>query len=83
MRLYDGRGGYRLERIGTADDTGDPDGTAILSFAQAQAMARKRHADAARAAAGLPPPISGPYTVSNAIDGPGRMGTTAAVSARS
>ena len=67
-RLYDGKGSYRLERIGLADDTADATGVAILSFAQAQAMVRKLHANAARAEAGLPPPISGPYTVTNAID---------------
>jgi integrase len=68
VRIYDGKGGYRLERIGTADDTADADGTAILSFPQAQAMARKLHVGAARAAAGLPPIAGGPYTVANALD---------------
>jgi integrase len=67
-RQYDGQGGYRLERIGTADDTADANGVSVLSFAQAQAMVRKLHTGAARAAAGLPPEISGPYTVGNAIE---------------
>jgi len=39
-RLYqDGR--YRKTALGTADDMSDADGVAILSFAQAQAAARK------------------------------------------
>src|SRR5215475_10570506 len=62
-RIYDGRGGYRLERIATADDMADADGVAILSFTQAQTMARKLHVSAARAAAGLPPVTGGAYTV--------------------
>lgn len=67
MRTYVGDQTYKLETIGTADDTLDPDGTAILSFSQAQAVARHRFVETKRAAAGQPT-ISGPYTVKDAID---------------
>ena len=42
VRSYAGEQSYTLETIGTADDTIDPDGMTILSFAQAQAIARQR-----------------------------------------
>ena len=41
-RHYVGRRRYVVEKIGTADDFGDADGTIILSFAQAQDKARTR-----------------------------------------
>jgi len=62
MRWYVGDQTYRVEAIGTADDTIDPDGDAILSFAQAQAIARRRFVERKRVAAGLPAQ-AGPYTV--------------------
>ena len=65
-RLYqDGR--YRKTALGTADDTSDGDGVAILSFAQAQAAARKWFARLVRDAAGIEPPAAGPYRVRDAI----------------
>lgn len=57
---------YEVETIGTADDTLDPDGAAILSFAQAQAVARRRFVERKRIAAGLPAE-AGPYRVRDAI----------------
>ena len=62
MRRYVGDQSYIVEVIGAADDTIDPDGAEILSFAQAQAIARTRFVEARRRAAGLPTE-SGPYTV--------------------
>ncbi len=57
---------YEVETIGTADDTLDPDGAAVLSFAQAQAVARRRFTERKRTAAGLPAE-AGPYRVRDAI----------------
>jgi integrase len=65
MRRYD-NGAYVVEPIGTADDTIDPDGNVVLSFAQAQAVARQRFVERKRAAAGHPA-TSRPYTVADAI----------------
>ncbi len=62
MRWYVGDQEYRVETIGTADDTIDPDGDTILSFGQAQAIARDRFVQIKRTAAGLSPKV-GPYTV--------------------
>ena len=59
---------YKVETIGTADDTADADGVAVLSFAQAQEAARKKRVVLDRAAKGLPGKEAGPYTVRNAID---------------
>src|SRR6185437_14057596 len=65
-RLYqDGR--YRKSAIGTADDGSDADGVGVLSFAQAQAAARKWFAKLAHEAAGIEPPSAGPYRVRDAI----------------
>jgi integrase len=65
-RLYqDGR--YRKTALGTADDMSDADGVAILSFAQAQAAARKWFAKLARDAAGIEPAAAGPSRVRDAI----------------
>lgn len=57
---------YEVETIGTADDTLDPDGAAVLSFAQAQAVARRRFVERKRIAAGLPAE-AGPYRVRDAV----------------
>jgi len=67
MRRYVGDQSYRVEAIGTADDTLDPDGAEILSFAQAQGIARQRFVEARRVAAGLPAQ-AGPYTVKDCLD---------------
>ena len=65
-RLYqDGR--YRKSAVGTADDMSDADGVAILSFAQAQAAARKWFAKLACDAAGFEPAAPGPSRVRDAI----------------
>jgi integrase len=67
MRRYVGDQSYVVEVIGTADDTLDPDGAEILSFAQAQTIARTRFVEERRRAAGLPTQ-SGPYTVKDCVD---------------
>ena len=65
-RLYH-EGHYRKTALGTADDTSDADGIAILSFAQAQGAARKWFARLARDAAGIEPLAAGPSRVRDAI----------------
>jgi integrase len=67
MRRYAGDQTYAVETIGTADDTLDADGAVILTFAQAQAEARKRFTEAKRLAAGLPATNAGPYRVRDAV----------------
>lgn len=67
MRTYAGGQSYNLETIGVADDTIDSDGAAILSFAQAQTIARQRFVEGKRIAGGQPA-VSGPYTVTDAIN---------------
>ena len=62
MRRYVGGQTYQVETIATADDSIDADGATILSFGQAQALARARFVEAKRVAAGLPAE-AGPYTV--------------------
>lgn len=66
-RIYLGGEAYRVETLATADDASDADATTILSFAQAQALARKRHQEITRVEAGEPKDL-GPYTVAKAID---------------
>jgi integrase len=66
VRWYIGDQDYRTETIANADDVADADGVAILSFAQAQAVAREMRARAARIAAGIPIDV-GPYTVKQCI----------------
>jgi integrase len=63
-RHYVGDQKYELETIGTADDFSDADGVAILNFAQAQTLARKRMVDRAHAVAGK----HGPLTVEDVMD---------------
>jgi integrase len=67
MRRYVGGQSYTVENIGTADDAMDPDGAAVLSFAQAQTIARQRFVEGKRVAAGLPAQ-PGPYTIRDAIN---------------
>jgi len=67
MRRYLGEQEYKVEKIGTADDTLDADGATILTFAQAQGVARKLFTDRGRADAGLPAE-SGPYTVKDCLE---------------
>ena len=63
-RHYVGGQSYVVEKIGTADDFSDADGTIILSFAQAQDKARTRMVRRAQSANG----IAGPLTVQAAIE---------------
>lgn len=67
MRRYTGAGKYEMEPLGTADDTIDADGSAILSFGQAQAIARGKFVEVRRVALGLPA-NNGPYTVRLCIE---------------
>jgi integrase len=66
VRWYVGDQDYKTDTIANADDTADADGVAILSFAQAQSVAREMRSRAARIAAGLPIE-TGPYTVKQCI----------------
>ncbi len=66
MRCYIGRR-YSVETIGTADDVLDPDGAIVLSFAQAQALIRRRFVEDRRLFAGLPAQAPGPYTVRDCL----------------
>src|SRR5690349_24635341 len=43
VRIYLGKQAYRTEKLATADDKADADGAVVLSFSQAQAIARARH----------------------------------------
>lgn len=63
-RHYVGGQAYEVETIATADDFSDPDGVAILSFAQAQTLARSRMVERAHKVAGKTKPL----TVKDAID---------------
>jgi integrase len=67
MRRYTG-GTYVVETIATADDTLDADGAEILTFSQAQAIARERFVGERRAASGLPVKTAGPFTVRQCVD---------------
>jgi integrase len=63
-RHYVGDQAYEVETIAVADDFSDPDGVAILSFPQAQTLARSRMVARAHTAAGKTEPL----TVKDAID---------------
>jgi len=63
-RHYHGGGNYVVEKIGTADDFSDADGTAILNFAQAQDKARAHMVRRVHAANG----VIGPLTVQVAVE---------------
>ncbi|HEY1260557.1 MAG TPA: site-specific integrase [Stellaceae bacterium] len=67
MRWYAGDGAYKVETIGTADDTADADGVAVLNFQQAQAQVRDLHVRRTRVAKGLPAE-DGPYTVRRCVE---------------
>jgi Phage integrase family len=64
-RHYIGGQSYVVEKIGVADDFSDADGTAVLSFAQAQDKARAHMVRRAKSAAG----VGGPLTVRDAVEG--------------
>ncbi|KIZ38573.1 MULTISPECIES: site-specific integrase [Rhodopseudomonas] len=63
-RHYIGEGGYEIETLAIADDFSDPDGVAILSFGQAQTLARSRMVLRAHAAVGKTKPL----TVADAVE---------------
>jgi integrase len=63
-RHYVGGQKYEVEIVAVADDFSDPDGVAILSFPQAQTLARSRMVARAHAAAGKTRPL----TVADAIE---------------
>jgi integrase len=63
-RHYVGDQAYEVETIAVADDFSDPDGVAILSFAQAQTLARSRMVGRAHKDAGKTKPL----TVADAIE---------------
>lgn len=60
-------GDYATDTFATTDDVLDADGDVVLTFAQAQAEARKRYIAAKRTAAGLSAE-GGPYKVKDAIE---------------
>ena len=64
VRHYAGQQTYQVETIATADDYSDADGVAVLSYRQAQAVARQRMVDRAHQAAGK----RGPITVADAVE---------------
>jgi integrase len=63
-RHYIGDQSYQVEVIGVADDFSDSDGVRILSYRQAQILARERATARAHHAAGK----TGPLTVADAMD---------------
>jgi integrase len=67
MRWYVGDQTYKVETIGSADDTIDADGAEFLSFSEAQAIARSRFVETRRVARGLPAK-GGAYTVRLCVD---------------
>jgi integrase len=67
-RFYIGAQAYEVMTLpGVADDHGDADGLTIVSFRQAQALARKLHSERAHRAAGKPMP-GVVYTVARALE---------------
>jgi hypothetical protein len=67
-RRYVGDRKYRETTIGTADDTQDADGSAVLSYSQAQAKAREWFTVEQRRTAGLEEVPGGPFCVRDAAD---------------
>ncbi|MCJ2055654.1 site-specific integrase [Methylobacterium sp. J-048] len=63
-RHYIGDKDYEVETLAVADDFSDPDGVAVLSFRQAQDLARSRMVQRAHSAAGK----TGPLTVRDAVN---------------
>src|SRR5260370_28931527 len=62
-RHYIGNQSYEVETLATADDFSDADGVAVLSYRQAQILARDRMVKRAHSAAGK----TGPLTVADAM----------------
>jgi integrase len=67
-RRYVGNGSYKEHALGTADDTLDADGHAVLDFDQAQAEGRAWFHAEVRRAAGEMPGDDRPFTVAEAVD---------------
>ena len=67
MRAYQGDEIYRVETIGSADDILKADGTDVLTFFQAQALARSRFQQSKNLKIGRPAQ-GGAYTVARCID---------------
>ncbi len=63
----DADGKRHLEALGAADDSRDPDGLSVYSFAQAQERARGWFQRKAREAAGDFVPLDRPYTIADAL----------------
>jgi integrase len=61
-RLYKGDQSYKVERLGVADDFSDADGVAILSWKQAQDVARAKLTGQTKEV------LSGPLTVRQAVE---------------
>jgi integrase len=66
-RFRDDAGHQHYEALGAADDARDADDLSVFSFAQAQARARDYFTRKAREAASGFSPISGPFTVEDAL----------------
>jgi integrase len=66
-KFRDADGKRHLEALGAADDSRDPDGLSVYSFAQAQERARGWFQRKAREAAGDFVPLDRPYTVADAL----------------
>ncbi|TIL70378.1 MAG: site-specific integrase [Mesorhizobium sp.] len=62
-RHYVGEQDYVVETIADADDKLEANGTTVLTFSQAQDLARQLHAKRH-----APTPTAGPYTVNDALD---------------
>ncbi|TPV99384.1 MAG: Tyrosine recombinase XerD [Beijerinckiaceae bacterium] len=66
-RRFIGQQRYSETKLGIADDLQDPDGISVHSFRQAQNAARAWWKDEEWKALGIAP-VTGPYTVKNAIE---------------
>jgi integrase len=62
-RFYLGERVYKVETIAVTDDKADPDGVAVLSFAQAQRAIRQRYVEITQTAKNKAVTTNGPYTV--------------------
>jgi integrase len=68
VRHYVGGQSYTVETIGTADDFGDADGFALLTFAQAQAKARSLMVKRAAEANGHTSPLTIKQVIADYLD---------------
>ena len=67
-RCRDDRGKQHYEALGAADDAREADGQTVFTFSQAQELARKFFARAARREDGEETAVAGPATVKQALD---------------